>query len=319
MSTSLNFDHLPAKILSFNGYEFFQYIKTTLGEPEADLLNKISIKTTASFLAVEDPLEIFNFETEDEDLERLKEKLCFKLKNHKFMIKPGVISGFRSLRAALQKKINEQQTKSKKKTQQRQESSNTNSSFMSSLQSTEESTTTHKKLSLSEHKQYVLKFIKKWCADNKENFGLENFNLEENDDFTLNINLDQNSDEAASIKCKCGKSISLAKNNSKIQVSNYYKHLLSKGCDHIKNIKKAAKDSRSTQEQASRTMELTSNVPISSSSTHQQLNEVDDVSPTSMPTSHTESQVISNQSMQTSKRRMASQSQHSQPAKRSRM
>lgn len=319
MSNSLNIDHLPAKVLSFSGYEFFQFIKTTLGEPEADLLNKISIKTTTSFLTVEDPLDIFNFDTDDEDLERLKEKLCFKLKNHKFMIKPGVVSGFHSLRVALEKKVNEQQTKSKKKHQQCHESSNSNSSFISSLQSTEESTTSRKKISLSEHKEYVLRLIAKWCLDNKENFDLENFNLQENIDFTLNINLDENNDEAASIKCKCGKLISLAKNNSKIQVSNYYKHLQSKACDHLKNIKKAAKDSKSTQQQLSSSIELTSNAPISSFSIHPQLNEVEDASPTSIPTSHTESEVLLNQNTQTNKRRLVSQSQHNHPAKRSRI
>ncbi|CAF4788876.1 unnamed protein product, partial [Rotaria socialis] len=98
-----------------------------------------------------------------------------------------------------------------------------------------------------------------------------------------------------------------------------YKHLQSKGCDHIKNIKKAAKDSRLTQQELSRCVELTSNRPISSSSANSQLDEVDDGSPTSMPTFHTESQIVVNQSMQASKRRLASQSQNNHPAKRSRI
>jgi hypothetical protein len=62
--------------------------------------------------------------------------------------------------------------------------------------------------------------MKKWCSENRENLNLDNFNLEENVDFTLNIDLDKNHDVTASIKCKCGKLITLTKNDSKIQISN---------------------------------------------------------------------------------------------------
>jgi hypothetical protein len=149
------------------------------------------------------------------------------------LVKPGVISGFRSLKEALEKRLNEQLTKSKKNMQQH----NRYRMFINS----DIRGTTSKKLSLSEHKEYVLKLIKRWCSENRENLNLYNFNLEENVDFTLNIDLDKNQDVNASIKCKCSKLISLAKNDSKIQVSNYYKHLLSKGCDHMRDLKKAAK------------------------------------------------------------------------------
>ena len=75
----------------------------------------------------------------------------------------------------------------------------------------------------------------KWCFDNKENFDLKNFNLEENVDFTLNIELDKNCGEAVSIEYNCGKLISLPKNGTKVQMSNYYKHSQSKGCGYIKS------------------------------------------------------------------------------------
>jgi len=58
----------------------------------------------------------------------------------------------------------------------------------------------------------------------------------------LHIDLDENGEVAASVKCTCGRLISLAKNENKIQLSNYYKHLQSTGCDHMKKIKKAARD-----------------------------------------------------------------------------
>ncbi|CAF3463444.1 unnamed protein product [Rotaria socialis] len=110
-----------------------------------------------------------------------------------------------------------------------------------------------------------------------------------------------------------------ANNNGTIEPSDLVHANGILSCDHIKNIKKAAKDSRLTQQELSRCVELTSNRPISSSSANSQLDEVDDGSPTSMPTFHTESQIVVNQSMQASKRRLASQSQNNHPAKRSRI
>jgi len=104
MSISYNFGYLPDSVLTLSGYDFSQFIKNTLDEAEAELLNKISIQTTSSFLSIEDPLEIFNYDIEDDELQQLKEKLSFKLKNKKVLIKPGVISGFRSLRQALKDK-----------------------------------------------------------------------------------------------------------------------------------------------------------------------------------------------------------------------
>ncbi len=98
-------DYLPESALTLSGYDFNQFIRNTLGEPEADLLNKISIQTTSSFLMTEDPLDIFNCDIEDKELEQLKGKFSFKLKNKKVLIKSGMISGFCSLREALKKKL----------------------------------------------------------------------------------------------------------------------------------------------------------------------------------------------------------------------
>ena len=157
------------------------------------------------------------------------------------MLKPGVISEFCSLKDALKRKANEQSTKSKGRKQQHpQQLFNTNSSSMYSLGATAPTTTQSSsifnKLSLTEHKAYALKWIHKWCSDNKENF-----DLEENVDVILIIDFDKNTDVKANIKCKCSRLISLSKNDNKIQVSNYYKHLQSNGCDYMTNIKKICK------------------------------------------------------------------------------
>jgi hypothetical protein len=66
-------------------------------------------------LVIEDPLDVFNYNIEDDELELLKDQLCFRLKNDKFMIKPGVVSGFRSLKEALRKKTTRRNKTAKEK------------------------------------------------------------------------------------------------------------------------------------------------------------------------------------------------------------
>jgi len=56
----------------------------------------MSIRTTSSFLTIEDRLDIFNHDIDDEELEKIKSKLCFKFKNKKFLTRPCVIEGIRS-------------------------------------------------------------------------------------------------------------------------------------------------------------------------------------------------------------------------------
>ena len=321
MSTSRNYDNLPIKVLSLSGYEFFQFIKSTLGEPEADLLNKISIRTTMSFLALNDPLDIFNHEIEDEDLEQLRDKLCFKLKNDKFMIKPGVISGFRSLKDTLEKRMNEQQTKTRIKRELHDMNLNPNASVLCSLESLDESTALYRNTLVSSHKEHVTRLIKIWCLENKENFDLDHLNLEENVDFTVKIDVDKENELKANIECKCGKFIRLAKNGSKIQVSNYYKHLQSKGCHHFKNIRKAARNSKFTQQHSSTSVESTCSAPgisISVSPVHHQSMEVDNIAPHFLSTSVVSTQTSPHHRAVNSKRRRTSLSQPDRSVKKSR-
>lgn len=181
MSFSFQFDYLPSNVLSLSGYDFFEFIRNTLGEPEANLLCKISVKTTYSFLLIENPLDIFNEDVEDEELDKLKDQLCFKMKNEKYMIKPGVLAGFVSLKQALKDKLNQQQ-KSKNKRKKQQSDSNAPTTF-SSVLSTQPATTSS--LSIDDHHSYVLRLIKKWCLENQENLGLESFDLEEGIDFII--------------------------------------------------------------------------------------------------------------------------------------
>ena len=248
ISSSFAFNPLPTDVLTLSGYDFFQFIKCTLGEHEANLLKKISVRATSSLLVMEDPLDIFNYNIDDDELELLKDQLCFRLKNDKFMIKPGVVSGFRSLKEALSKRLIEESKRPKKK-QQLQATNNIHSSSLFSLTPTTQ-TEAPDLSSLTDQKAYLLRLIKKWCSDNKENFGLQTFELSDDVDFTINIDYDEASNFKASMKCKCGKIISLCAYDNKVQLSNYYKHLHSLGCDLMKEIRKAEKERRLSDNQA---------------------------------------------------------------------
>ncbi|CAF1459102.1 unnamed protein product [Adineta ricciae] len=304
------FGHLPSNVLALSGYEFFQFIQSILGEPEVNLLKKISVKTTSSFMNIEDPLAVLKQDIDDEELEILKKQLCFKMKNDNYLIKPGVESGFSSLQKALKEKLNQQINSSTKKKQQR----NGDVSSISSLTlSSQEAKTSS--FSLPEHKSHVLQLIKKWCNDNKENFNLENFQLEEDIDFTLNIQFDENSTVQATIKCKCGKLISLCRNGSKIQVSNYYKHLHSFGCSRMKEIKRDNRKPQVQQQQLQSTITslrvLTSQSCVSPVEAH-----ADEMADTQ--STPNESSVSRSQSSLNLKRPIPSGSQHSASTKRSR-
>ncbi|CAF2167134.1 unnamed protein product [Rotaria magnacalcarata] len=288
MSTSYTFDYLPIEVLQLRGYDFFQFIKSTLGEPEAHLLNKVAVKSISALLITEDPLDIFNYDVEDDELEKFEE----------------------SLKDALKKRVNEALTRTKKK------SFNFNPSSISSLPTTIATRPLPNRLSLSEHKEYVLKFINKWCLENKENFELENFDLEENVDFIVNIELDENSDVRASIKCKCNKLILLGKNDNKIQVSNYYKHLQSIACDHMKQIKNAARNLKSIQQQQSSIAGILTAAAQSQTS----LIQFSAVSPiATQETFDSNTSTLSNQVTSNGKRRLTSQSKQHGPSKRSRI
>jgi hypothetical protein len=323
MSISYNFGYLPDSVLTLSGYDFSQFIKNTLDEAEAELLNKISIQTTSSFLSIEDPLEIFNYDIEDDELQQLKEKLSFKSKNKKVLIKPGVISAFRSLRQGLKDKADQQLAQSKKKQRRQLHLSNINPVSLSlpvmNVPGTNRSTVANR-LSLVEHKAHVQKLISKWCSENKDHLGFDSFNLEENIDFILNIEFDENSIVKGNIKCKCNKSISLGNNDDKLQISNFYKHLQSAGCDHMKNMKKNARISNSIQQQQQQ-QQSSMSVPFASSSPpHSSPVQIPSISVITTETvSHEKSPISSNESVRGSKRRLVSQSQQNHSAKRNRL
>lgn len=316
MSTSIPIDYLPPNVLTLSGYDFFQFIRTTLGEPEANLLLKIAVKTTSSFILIDDPLDIFYQDVDDEELDELKQQLCFRLKNERFLIKPGVLSGFRSLKEALKNKLTQQGKNQKKRQQHQSLLFDTNGSMVSTRMDTNNSTTAPSvTMSLGQHRKYIVELIQKWCKDNKENFNFTNFQLEEDVDFTLNIESNRNSIENASIKCKCGRLISLAMNQDKIQISNYYKHLQSTACTLMKELRNAERR-KELEEQQRPIISVKTNTEIDSSSLS--ANETFDEVSETPAASRIASTDFSTQSQNGGKRRIATQSQSNSSTKKRR-
>ena len=165
------------------------------------------------------------------------------MKNDKFLIKPGVLSGFHSLKEALKNKLNEET----KQQQQLPVSSSSVSSFLTPIATLPNLAAS----SLVEQRTYVLSLIQRWTEENKENLDLPTFELEPGVDFVLTIEFDEHAILQGSIRCKCGKAIVLAKNDDKIQVSNYYKHMQSVGCSVIRDIRRATEQVKSSVQQQS--------------------------------------------------------------------
>jgi hypothetical protein len=66
----------------------------------------------------------------------------------------------------------------------------------------------------------------------------DSFDLKEGKDFILNVLYYQNNNLQVSVKCNCGRLITLTMKDGKIQLSNFQKHLRATNCSHIKAIKK---------------------------------------------------------------------------------
>lgn len=167
-------------------------------------------------------------------------------------------------------------------------------------------------MSLADHERHVLSLIRKWCEKNKEKLNLESFELEAGVDFILNIGFDGNSIISGSIKCKCEKSVSLARNENKLQTSNYYKHLQSASCTLMKAVRNSMNESREESQQRTTTPALTS------SRTRIPWRRTSDDEPMSMQNSSHQFPVTSSKSVHQRKRRVESQSRQQSSAKRSR-
>ena len=98
---------------------------------------------------------------------------------------------------------------------------------------------------------YFINLLQAWCVKHKDEFISDSFDSKEGIDFILNISFNQNSDLQATVKCTCGRPITLTTKNGKLQLSNYQKHLRTTSCSHVKAIKRLNEEHRKDNSQQS--------------------------------------------------------------------
>ena len=178
-------------------------------------------------------------------LDDIKKETCFRLQDNSFVIKPGIESSIKYLKELLLAKNNEcsKQLKAKMKSSARI------TDFTHSAQSPSSSSITFTtitpilnatqpiKMSIDEHKKYVLEKITEWCNNNKENLLLQDFDLKENEHFILKIT-HGNTDLEGLIRCKCGVKTTLPTKDGRFVLSNFYKHIQTVKCSMMKIIRR---------------------------------------------------------------------------------
>jgi hypothetical protein len=286
---------LPGNILTLVDDSFYDFIEQRLGVDRSSLLKLQQINSVPCLLLTGDPCEILNLNIDDYDLNLLKNKMCFLLYDGSFVVKPGVITGFKCLRELLTKKTEEKLKHSRNTKTQLPTAPPINiltsppsflTSSITTTISTSQATTTSApqqsatttapqqspptslshaspSTSISEHRKYLLNLLKQWCFNHKNDFNLDSFDLNEGKDFILYVIHNHNNDLEPSIKCNCGRLIVLTVKNGKIQLSNYQKHLRTATCTHMNSLKKLdEKGKKSNRPQT--TSDLSSSAAVTS-------------------------------------------------------
>ena len=213
---------LPDDVLLYINKEFYDLVEKLTSPNEAKILEIQQINSIHSFLLIKDLLEFINYD--NADVQEIRDKICFKLSNNTFVIKPGVKSNIQYLTNLFTKKVNEQRTLTKRKR-------------MSSEANPDEI------LSEEDLKSLIIEAIQRWCTDNEELLGLGEFCFRENEHYTITSIYT----EQASITCKCNEKIRLLKYRGKFQLSNYYRHYKSSNCSMLKRLRKSQSEKENSR------------------------------------------------------------------------
>ncbi|CAF1401877.1 unnamed protein product [Adineta ricciae] len=216
---------LPTNVLTLVDDQFYEFVEQRLGMYQSLLLKMQEINSVQLI------------------------KICFPLEDGSFIVKPGVKNSFTCLRNLLSKKIDEKLKPTRTSKSPSTTAISTDSVTLASPSSISLTTTSLLQtinppspavpvISIAEHRSYFLNLLKLWCSNHKDEFMSDSFDLKEGEDFILNVLNDQNNNLIVSVKCNCGRSISLNMKDGKIQLSNYQKHLRSTNCSHVKTMKK---------------------------------------------------------------------------------
>ena len=338
---------LPVNVLTLIDQQFYSFVQERLGECQSELLKIQQINSVPCFLLTDDPCQVLNLNIDDNEVKLLKKQICFLLSDGSFVVKPGVKNGFKCLRDILTKKTEEKlkQTRSSKAQSAPSHSTDRSSSPAlfstppppvpnSSAAPTTPSNTSAPQLiaappaqgvamaSVMDHRKYFLNLLEQWCSDHQDEFMLGAFQLKEGSDFILSVSYDQNGILQANVKCNCNRRIVLSTKDTKIQLSNYQKHLRTSSCNHMKEMRKRFQEQQKLdcQQSSNNAMSsITVGLPITTQDVPNQSTASSSVNHSSTVNSSSADSVTGRASINSRKRsQVSSQSQSSQKAKRHR-
>lgn len=244
----INTSLLPNDILSYTDTQFYNVAKQIIGDDAVELLEIQGIRSPDSFVLIPDVFAILDIKCAA--LNSIREKLCLKSDDGKYVVKPGIKSLMNCFCELIIKKKDEDMKNSNKQKRltsllhptngvlfnQQQQLSSTNSTKLVSPSSA---------MPIDEnfHRNFMINSINNWC----QKYYSELF-LMEGIDYHLFLTLSDDGSFTAKIKCGCGSKIRLVKAGKKFQLSNFYKHLISLLCTTIKNSRRRVRTSNKTDE-----------------------------------------------------------------------
>jgi len=96
---------LPSNILSLQGYDFFEVVEKLTSDIIVDLIRIQAIRNVRIFMLIPDVLAVLK--SDSPELDHIKAKLCFRLKNGKYLLKPSIRPSLEYLRNLFETKIHE--------------------------------------------------------------------------------------------------------------------------------------------------------------------------------------------------------------------
>ncbi|CAF2942254.1 unnamed protein product [Rotaria sp. Silwood2] len=96
---------LPSDLLTYHDDDFYNLINQLVGPDEVALLKIQGIRTVNTFLDISNIFDIVNIDSEE--IDDIKTKSCFILKNDSYVIRPGSKASIEYLRDLFEKKQDE--------------------------------------------------------------------------------------------------------------------------------------------------------------------------------------------------------------------
>jgi hypothetical protein len=102
-----NFDTsvLPDDMFTLKGEEFYRVVRSLVGEVISDILEIQLINSAENFLHTSNVFDVFKYDSED--IDEIKLKSCFKMRNGEYTIRTGVLNNMKYLETVLKKKLEE--------------------------------------------------------------------------------------------------------------------------------------------------------------------------------------------------------------------